>query len=104
MREAKQAACGLAAISKLAQLVLFIFDPSYSSGFSMEAQQRLFKSIQLEFDAANVWLVISKTDLVEAEQYREFAKISPITLAVSRENIAPLREKLVEWVKRQPWQ
>lgn len=79
----------LAAITHLADVIVFLFDPTSHCGFPLQEQEQLLESIKKEM-ALPVVVVDSKADLAQDE--RPSLQVS----AVTGEGIERLREKMVE--------
>ena len=58
------------AIEHIAHLIVFIFDPSETCGYSMEKQENLFKAIKESFPDAKVLAVSNKSDLATSEHLK----------------------------------
>lgn len=61
----------LAALSHLAQVVVFIIDPTMGCGVALEEQKRLFDSISNEFSNKKFLIVVNKADVATDEQMQE---------------------------------
>jgi nucleolar GTP-binding protein len=59
------------ALKHLADMVLFIFDPSERCGFQVEEQMRIYWEMSRAFDA-EVIPVINKADLLSEEDIKNF--------------------------------
>lgn len=92
----------LAAISKLANQILFVFDPTWTSGFSVELQTKLLRDIQNEFDPGKVWIVYTKGDLATAEEIATAENTAGKGFVVNPKNYGDLRQKLLDWAKETP--
>ena len=68
---------GILALKHLSDLIVFMFDPSESCGYSMEDQEHLFKAIKKEFSSVPIIEVENKTDMVKTKSDR--MKLSAIT-------------------------
>ncbi|HLE55163.1 MAG TPA: GTPase [Thermoplasmata archaeon] len=67
----------VAALAHLADVVLFLLDPSETCGFPLEAQMRLLESVQATFPGVPVVVAENKVDLVRPESTRP--KVSALT-------------------------
>jgi len=56
------------ALAHLADIVLFLFDPSESCGYTMTQQQQLLHRLQKEFSSAEFIIVKNKSDLYESSE------------------------------------
>ncbi len=68
---------GILALKHLADLVVFMFDPSESCGYSMADQEHLFEAIKKEFSSVPIIAVENKTDMMKTKSDR--MKLSAIT-------------------------
>ncbi len=87
---------GILALKHLADLVVFMFDPSESCGYSMVDQEHLFKAIKKEFSSVPIIEVENKTDMLKTKSER--MKLSAIT----GEGVAKLVDTIVAQLKPQP--
>ncbi|MFH0955000.1 MAG: GTPase [Candidatus Micrarchaeota archaeon] len=92
----------LAAISKLADRIIFVFDPTWTSGFSVEQQTKLLNDMRLEFEPSKVWIAFTKTDLATPEEIKTAQEQAGKGFLVNPQNVAQLRQKLIEWAKEKP--
>lgn len=67
----------IAALRHLGETVLFLVDPSLSSGFSLEQQFGLWKEMQKQFSHKKLLVAITKADLCSQEQLEEANKLFP---------------------------
>ncbi|HMK54613.1 MAG TPA: NOG1 family protein [Methanobacteriaceae archaeon] len=58
----------MVALENLADLILFIFDPSMTSGYALENQVNLYREVKHLFKDVPVFPVFNKTDLLEDEE------------------------------------
>lgn len=58
------------ALKHLADLVLFMFDPTESCGYPMEQQERLLETVKREFSSVPIVEVENKSDLVKTRSPR----------------------------------
>lgn len=79
----------VAAVTHLADVIVFLFDPTSRCGYPLEDQEKLLESIKREM-ALPVVVVDGKGDLVEQE--RPYLRVS----ATTGEGVEQLREKMVE--------
>lgn len=86
---------GILALKHLADLVVFMFDPSESCGYSMEDQEHLFKAIKNEFSSVPIIEVENKTDMLKTKSDR--MKLSAIT----GDGVAKLVDAIVAQLKPQ---
>lgn len=82
------------ALSHLADIVLFLFDPSESCGYTMNQQQKLLSRLQKEFDSAKFIIVKNKRDLYPSNA--DELSVSCIT----KEGIDELRNLLFSYYPR----
>jgi nucleolar GTP-binding protein len=68
---------GILALKHLADLVVFMFDPSESCGYTMKDQEHLFKAIKKEFSSVPIIEVENKIDMLKTDSDR--MKLSAIT-------------------------
>jgi nucleolar GTP-binding protein len=61
------------ALKHLADVVIYVFDPSLSSGFSLKAQESIYREIREDFHVP-VIPVVNKGDLLEKEQIKDFCE------------------------------
>ncbi|MHA1684446.1 MAG: NOG1 family protein [Promethearchaeota archaeon] len=82
------------AIKIVSDLIIFMIDPSFNSGFTMERQLELLREIEYNFSSVDTLVVINKIDAIEPQDL-EKAKVQiqaatskPILLysALTREN------------------
>jgi len=83
------------ALKHLADVVIFVIDPSESCGYTMEQQMHLLEDIKAEFGEVPMIEVENKVDLVKSKSDRP--KIS----ASTGKGVAPLVDKLVALLKAQ---
>jgi nucleolar GTP-binding protein len=86
---------GILALKHLSDLIVFMFDPSESCGYSMEDQEHLFKAIKKEFSSVPIIEVENKTDMVKTKSDR--MKLSAIT----GDGVPKLVEAIVALLKTQ---
>lgn len=79
----------VAAITHLADVIVFLFDPTSRCGYPLEAQEKLLESIKDEVELP-VIVVDAKADLTE--HGRPYLRVS----ADTGEGIEQLREKMIE--------
>ena len=82
----------ISALKYLAKLILFVFDPTESCGYSMQKQMSLFNEISEQFIGIPFIKILNKSDLKEwgFKEDIEGIKIS----AEDGENINLLKEKI----------
>ncbi len=78
------------ALESLADLIVFLFDPSETCGYPMEQQEKLLKEIKTEFDDIKLIEVENKSDLEKTSSER--LKIS----ALEGENLEELTQDIKE--------
>jgi nucleolar GTP-binding protein len=83
------------ALSHLADIVLFLFDPSESCGYTMDQQKKLLIRLQKEFIKAKFIIVKNKSDLYPSDP--DEISISCIT----KEGIEELRKLLFSYYPRE---
>ena len=83
------------ALSHLADIVLFLFDPSESCGYTMDEQQKLLTRLKKEFTEAKFIIVKNKSDLLSSNPNE--ISISCIT----NEGIEELRKLLFSYYPRE---
>ena len=86
---------GILALKHLADLVIFMFDPTETCGYSMSEQEHLLNQIRKQFVAAEIIEVENKADLMKTSSDR--VKIS----AQTGYGIAKLVDKIVETLRGQ---
>jgi len=79
----------VAAITYLADVIVFLFDPTSHCGYPLEAQEQLLESIEREM-ALPVVVVAGKADLETWDT--EYLRVSTVT----REGIELLKKKMIE--------
>jgi nucleolar GTP-binding protein len=82
----------IAALRHLADLIVFIFDPSESSGYSMKEQMMMLENIKKLFDDVPFLIVENKVDVKNTGSAN--LKISCTT----GEGIEPLRQKIISYL------
>ncbi len=82
----------IAALAHLADVVLFLLDPSETCGFPLDAQMRLLESVQQTFPAISVLVAENKVDLVRPETGR------PHISALTGEGVLEVLDLLLEKV------
>ena len=88
---------GILALKHLADLIVFVFDPTESCGYPMSEQEHLLKQIREQFSSIPIIEVENKSDLLKSKHER--LKIS----AVTGSNIAKLVDSIVAELKaKQP--
>jgi len=88
---------GILALKHLADLIVFVFDPTESCGYPMSEQEHLLKQIREQFSSIPIIEVENKSDLSKSKHER--LKIS----AVTGSNIAKLVDSIVAELKaKQP--
>ncbi|MCD6542320.1 MAG: 50S ribosome-binding GTPase, partial [Thermoplasmata archaeon] len=80
----------IAALKHLADLIIFILDPTETCGYGLKEQMNLLKSIKKEFSGIPIIVVENKSDLMKRKS--PYMKISCKT----GEGIEKLREKIFE--------
>lgn len=86
---------GILALKHLADLVIFMFDPTETCGYSMAEQEHLLGQVRKQFADAEIIEVENKSDMMKTENNR--MKIS----ALSGSGIPKLVDKIVEVLKGQ---
>lgn len=61
------------ALKHLANVIIFVFDPTETCGFSKEYQVNVYRSIRENFSDKNIIVVINKIDLLQNRSYQEFS-------------------------------
>jgi nucleolar GTP-binding protein len=93
----------MAALQHLGETILFLVDPSLSSGFSLEQQYNLWKETQQRFSHKKIIVVITKTDLCSEEQLQEAKKAFP--KAIDSQETEELKQLLSQeagkWIEKQ---
>ena len=82
----------IAALAHLADVVLFLLDPSETCGFPLDAQMRLLESVQQTFPGVPVVVAENKIDLVRPETVR------PHVSALTGEGVLEVLDLLLEKV------
>lgn len=84
---------GILALKHLADLVVFMFDPSESCGYSMADQEHLFRAIKKEFSSVPIIEVENKIDMLKTKSDR--MKLS----AMTGDGVAKLVDAIVAQLK-----
>ena len=63
----------ISTLKHIAGIIVFVVDPTETSGFSLQEQKRLLQDIEREFEK-KVIVVLNKSDLASAEQLEEARK------------------------------
>jgi len=81
------------ALKYLADIIVYVLDPSETSGYTMEQQEHLLKSVQQNFEGIPFIIVENKVDLVRTDS--AYMKIS------AKENIGidVLVEELIKQLR-----
>ncbi len=82
----------IAALAHLADVVLFLLDPSETCGFPLDAQMRLLEAVQQTFPGVPVVVAENKIDLVRPETVR------PHVSALTGEGVLEVLDLLLEKV------
>jgi nucleolar GTP-binding protein len=86
------------ALRYLADVVLFVFDPSETCGYGREAQINIYREVKREFP--NVVPVLNKVDLLTESDVAEFQKTFGekvyICSALNGEGVGEIIETIVE--------
>ena len=82
----------IVALRHLADVILFVFDPTETCGYSMDQQERILATIKREFSAVPVIEVENKSDLMKTKSGR--ARISAETGAGVQKLVDSLAEEL----------
>ncbi|MBU0635854.1 50S ribosome-binding GTPase [Candidatus Micrarchaeota archaeon] len=94
----------LAALNHLGETILFVVDPSLSSGFSLEKQFSLWKQIQTQFKSKQKIAIITKIDLTAETEHKK--ALEQFSTEFSSENLEKLKKTLLEkakkWFKKTP--
>ncbi len=93
------------ALRHLAELVVFVFDPSESCGYTMEQQMRIHDAVASSLKV-EMLRVVNKTDLLQKEQVEELRKREPFRSAVVcsarlGSGIEKLKSRILEYVNYQ---
>jgi nucleolar GTP-binding protein len=83
----------IAALTHLADIIIFIYDPSETSGYPMSKQQNLYRDMKKMFTKAEFIIVENKTDIKKTDSNN---------IKISCENqigIKELKEKIIEKIK-----
>ncbi|MFP4001159.1 MAG: NOG1 family protein [Thermoplasmata archaeon] len=80
----------VSALESLADVIIYLFDPSETCGYPMEEQEQLYNEIKKEFPDVKFIEVENKSDLEKSDSDR--LKIS----ALESENLEVLKEKIKE--------
>ena len=86
---------GILALKHLADLVIFVFDPTETCGYPMSEQEHLLKQIREQFSSVPMIEVENKADLTKSKDKR--LKIS----ASSGYNVSKLVDRIVATLKAQ---
>ncbi|MFH1257274.1 MAG: GTPase [Candidatus Diapherotrites archaeon] len=90
----------LSALKHLAQLVVFIFDPTKSCGFTVEEQFKLLEELKGELGGIPFITVVNKADMANEGEIGEVsAKISEFILSGEGTSEKELKEKICENLK-----
>jgi len=97
----------LTAMKHLANLIVFLVDPTLNCGYPLDVQLDLLKEIQVTFLAIPRLIVITKKDLATDEEFDQATKqvqaLGEQTIfaysAITRENEAPLMASIKEYLK-----
>jgi nucleolar GTP-binding protein len=81
------------ALKHLADVIVFVLDPSETSGYSYEKQLHLLESIKKSFEGIPMIEVENKVDLIRTNSDR--IKIS----AMAGENLDELKDEIVKVLK-----
>jgi len=87
---------GMLALKRLANLVLFVFDPTETCGFPMDYQKRLFEDVAEQL-GAEVIPILNKSDLLvkSPDHYKKNLKLDFVVCS-SKEKIGVLEiEELI---------
>lgn len=84
------------ALKHLANVVVFIIDPSETCGYTMEQQMHLLKDVKREFPKATIIEIENKSDIVKTDNDR--MRIS----AETGDGVADLVEKMLLALKESP--
>ncbi len=82
------------AIEKLADLIIFVFDPTGTCGYPIDAQEALYRDIRDGFENIEMLVVYNKLDLID-EENKEGLYVS----ALEEENLDILKEILGKKIK-----
>ncbi len=63
------------ALRRLADGIIFIFDPTETCGFEMPHQVNLFREVQSSFPKTQLIIVFNKMDMFTAEQFRRLMEL-----------------------------
>jgi len=85
----------LSALGNLADLIVFVFDPSETCGYSINDQENLFKQIKKNFDKSAYIIVENKSDIKNTKS--DNLKISCDT----KEGIDQLKEEIIKKMKKE---
>ncbi|MCX8158506.1 MAG: 50S ribosome-binding GTPase [Candidatus Diapherotrites archaeon] len=95
----------LAAIRNLADKIIFVVDPSLSSGYSIEEQKKLLKRLKREFNGKEFIYIINKIDLCSKEQIeeakKEFNNYILSGFDIEKKFVEEIRERLIKITKKQ---
>ncbi len=89
------------ALAYLATAIVFVVDPSFTSGFSLEQQKKLLDEIKREFEKKPIVVVFSKTDVATFEQLKQAKDLFGEGLTINHHNVQALHDKIAEWAVRQ---
>jgi len=90
---------GIAALRHLANAIVFVVDPTGSSGFPLEKQKGLLEEIKKEFGGIPVLLVINKADLASKEELAKANEIFPKAIVEGNNTESRLGKEIVKALK-----
>lgn len=90
---------GVSALRHLANLVIFVIDPTLQCGFPLEQQVSLLKDIREEFRGTEVITVINKADIASAKEMEKAKKEFPKAIIEGNTVDSGLEEKIGEILK-----
>ncbi|RLG68858.1 MAG: hypothetical protein DRO11_08490 [Methanobacteriota archaeon] len=96
----RQAICALVHI---ANLVLFMFDPSTTCGYPISSQKTLYSQIRELLGSATIIPIANKIDLVGEEALTPIKELDPIPVSASTgEGVSKVREYICAYTKNIP--
>ena len=95
----------IAALSNLADVVVFVLDPSETCGYELQGQIRLLEDIGKTFTDIEVLVVANKADLVSEKQMtivREFCRDVIFVSATAGQGVSELKKLVIKLLGRIP--
>ena len=86
----------VAALTHLANLIIYVADPSEGCGYSLKEQEKLLEVVKAEFRGRGIVVVINKADACSKEQMGEARKFFPSGIIIGKGMETEAKKRIIE--------